>query len=146
MMTCDIMSHPLRTVEMVRKPKDVTDAELSVMQILWEHEAATIREITDAIYPAGSPSDYATVKKLLARLEVKQLVLRDSSKMTHVFTAVISQDELIDRRLHDVAADLCDGSHAPLVMNLLKNREYSDSERKQLHDLFDELFGSDSGR
>ena len=131
---------------MVRKPRDVTDAELAVMQVLWNHQSATIREITDVIYPAGSPSDYATAKKLLARLEAKHLVLRDGKQMTHVFTAAISQDELIDRRLQAVAADLCDGAHTPLVMNLLKNREYSASERKQLNDLFDEMFGSKSGK
>ena len=131
---------------MVRKPKDVTDAELAVMQVLWDQPSATIRGITDVIYPAGSPSDYATVKKLLARLEEKQLVMRDGNQMTHVFTAAISQDDLIDRRLQDVATDLCDGAHTPLVMNLLKNRQYSASERKQLHDLFDELFGSESGK
>lgn len=125
---------------MVRKPQHVTDAELTILQILWEGTPCTIRQITDELYPAGGASDYATVKKLLSRLESKQFVSRDASQMTHQFTAILTQEELIEKRLSDVAADLCEGSTTPLVMNLLKNRKYSASERKQLHALFAELF------
>ena len=127
---------------MPRKSRDATDAELAVLQVLWSCQSATIREITDAIYPARSASDYATVKKLLARIEDKGLVIRDASRMAHLFSAAITQDELIARRLQDVAEDICQGSHTPLLMNLLKNKKYSAKERKQLHNLFDELFRS----
>lgn len=127
---------------MARNRKDVTDAELAVLQALWASGSATIRQITDSLYPTGSASDYATVKKLLARIEDKGLVDRDTSQTAHVFSPAISQDDLISRRLQNVAEDICDGSHTPLLMNLLKNTKYSATERKQLHNLVDELFGS----
>ena len=127
---------------MARKQRDVTGAELTVLQYLWDHEPATIRDITNAVYPRGGESKYATVKKLLARLEAKELVTRDASRMTHEFAAAINQDDLIQRRLQDLANALCEGSQTPLLMNLLRNRRYTAKERKQLHDLFDELFGS----
>ncbi len=125
---------------MAIKPADVTDAELAILQVLW-NGPATIREITDVIYPEGLPSQYATVKKLLSRIEGKGLVDRDSRQIAHRFTALVTQDDLIARRLQHVADDICDGSHAPLLMNLLKNRKYSAKERRELHELFDELFG-----
>lgn len=128
---------------MVRKPQDVTDAELAILQVLWRDADSTTRNITDELYPDGGASDYATVKKLLSRLESKQFVSRDASQMSHQFTATLTQEELIEKRLNDVAVDLCDGSTTPLVMNLLKNRKYSARERKQLHALFAELFGKD---
>ena len=59
---------------MAQKPKDVTDAEMAVLQVLWDRSSATIRELTDAVYPGGGASDYSTVKKLLARLQTKGLV------------------------------------------------------------------------
>ena len=64
---------------MTRKKKDVTDAELALLQVLWESGGLTIRDLTDAVYPEGGESDYATVKKLLARLESKGFVHRDRS-------------------------------------------------------------------
>ena len=39
---------------MARKPQDVTDAELGVLSALWDGGPATIRKLTDRLYPAGS--------------------------------------------------------------------------------------------
>ena len=62
---------------MARTPQDVTDAELAVLQVLWEQGPATIRQLTDRLYPEGKTSHYATVQKLLERLQAKGCVSRD---------------------------------------------------------------------
>ena len=41
---------------MPRTPHDVTDTELAILQVLWDQEAATIRRLTDALYPGGGPA------------------------------------------------------------------------------------------
>ena len=38
---------------MARTPQDVTDAELAVLQVLWEEGPCTIRRIADRLYPDG---------------------------------------------------------------------------------------------
>ena len=38
---------------MARTAQDVTDAELAVLQVLWDEGPATIRRLTDVLYPAG---------------------------------------------------------------------------------------------
>jgi predicted transcriptional regulator len=129
---------------MAAKPKDVTEAELAVLQALWDTAGATIRELTDAVYPGGGESDYATVKTLLARLESKGLVARDASEMAHRFSASVTRDDLIGRRLEELAHELCDGSATPLVMHLLKHRKFSARERRDLHDLLDKLLRAKS--
>ena len=50
-------------------PHDVPEAELAVLEILWEQGPATRRQITDQLYPGGSASAYTTVQKLLQRLD-----------------------------------------------------------------------------
>ncbi len=62
---------------MARTPHDVTDAELAILQLLWENREATIRYLTDSLYPHGGTAQYATVQKLLERLETKGFVRRD---------------------------------------------------------------------
>ncbi len=124
---------------MGRKPRDVTDAELAILQVLWDRGSATIRALTDARYPPGGPSDYATVKKLLARLESKGIVRRDASNMAHLFQATISQDDLIGRRLRHLAEDLCGGSRTPLLMHLIRNKDFTKKEREELHQAFTDL-------
>ena len=123
---------------MVRKPKDVTDAELSILKQLWESGPANIRQLTDALY-GGSESDYATVKKLLARLESKDYVRRDRQSSAHVFEPTLSHDEYVGKRLQGLADNLCGGSRTPLLMHLLRTDTLSPKERRQLRDLVDEL-------
>ena len=87
---------------MKRGPLDVTDAELAILQVLWERGTATRREITDALYPGGDAAHYATVQKLLERLEAKECVRVDRGGAVLSFTPALSREELISRRLLDV--------------------------------------------
>ena len=98
---------------------DVTDAELAVLRHLWDHGTSTRRQITDALYPDGGPAHYTTVQKLLERLDAKGFVTSELAGGVRAFTAAAGRDALIRRRLRDVADKLCDGSVAPLLMNLV---------------------------
>ena len=120
---------------MARTPQDVTDAELAVLQLLWDDGPATIRKLTDHLYPGGGQSAYATVQKLLDRLEDANCVARDRSAMTHVFVAAVSRDDFIGGQLRAVADRLCGGSVTPLLTHLLKTETLSDDDRKELRKL-----------
>jgi predicted transcriptional regulator len=124
---------------MVRKPKDVTDAELAVLQVLWDGGPATIRRLTDVIYPRGTDVHYATVQKLLERLEAKGHVRRDRSTHAHVFMAWTDRDTLVGRRLRDMAEKLCGGLMTPLLTHLVRAKELDLQERQELRALMDDL-------
>ncbi len=124
---------------MARTPQDVTEAELAVLRALWDRGPATIRQLTDAVYPGGGASQYATVQKLLDRLEEKACVRRDRAGAAHQFSASIGREDLIGRRLRDVAEKLCDGSLTPLLTHLVRARRLSKEERDELRALIDEV-------
>jgi predicted transcriptional regulator len=124
---------------MARTPQDVTDKELELLQALWDHGPATIRQLTDRLYPGGGTAQYATVQKLLDRLEAKGCVARDRSTAAHTFTAAIDREALIGQRLQDVAEKLCGGSLTPLLTHLMRARPLSARERRELRDLIDKL-------
>jgi BlaI family transcriptional regulator, penicillinase repressor len=132
---------------MARTPLDVTDAELGILQLLWDGGPAAIRQLTDALYPrgghppGGSTAQYATVQKLLERLEGKGYVARDRSASVHVFTAAVARDELIGRRLRSLAEQLCGGSLTPLLTHLVQAESLSAAERQSLRALIDRLDG-----
>jgi BlaI family penicillinase repressor len=129
---------------MARTPQDVTDTELTILQLLWDRGERTIRQITDHLYPGGGTSHYATVQKLLERLERKGFVLRDRNPAAHMFAAAIKREELIGRRLQAVAEELCGGSLAPLLTHLVRAKKLSARQRQELHALIDELSTSDA--
>jgi predicted transcriptional regulator len=131
---------------MARSPQDVTETELAVMQVLWEQGPATIRQITDLLYPEGGAAHYATVQKLLDRLEAKRFVTRDRTPPAHAFAAAVGRDDLIGRRLQAMAEQLCGGSLTPLLSHLVKARRLSARERQDLRDLIDELDKKNKGK
>lgn len=114
---------------------DVTDAELGVLQALWDDGPATIRQLTDRLYPGGSTAHYATVQKLLERLEAKGCVARDRSAMTHKFSAKVGRDVYIGGQLRAMAERLCGGSLTPLLTHLVKTESLSEHDRKELRKL-----------
>ncbi len=119
--------------------KDVTDAELAVLQVLWDQGPATVRHLTDALYPGGSDAHYATVQKLLERLEGKGHVTRDRSGHAHRFRARTDRDTLVGARLRTMAEKLCGGMMAPLLTHLVRAEALTSKERQELRALIDEL-------
>jgi predicted transcriptional regulator len=126
---------------MARTPQDVTDAELTLLQCLWEQGEATTRQLTDTVHPDGTASQYATVQKLLERLEQKGCVTRDRSRWPHVFAPAIDRDELIGRRLRAMAEKLCGGSMTPLLTHLLRAERLSPRDRQELRAFMEGLDG-----
>jgi predicted transcriptional regulator len=126
-------------VIMERAPHDATDAELAVLQVLWDQGPVTVRTITDVIYPKGTASHYGTVQKLLERLEAKRFVSRDRGHWPHVFAAAIDRDVLIGMRLRVMADKLCGGSLTPLMLNLVRAKPLSAGEVAELRALLDSL-------
>ena len=120
---------------MSRRPQDITEAELTILQSLWDRGSATLRQLFDARYPHGAESEYATVKKLLARLEAKGFVRRDRSAAVQSFHAVVDRESLIDRRLQTLADTLCEGDRTPLLMNLLQASEVTPGDLEEIQTL-----------
>ena len=131
---------------MARSPQDVTDAELAVLQMLWDRGPATVRQLTEILYPENTPAQYATVLKLLERLEGKGYVARNRDRWPHLFQANVSRDELIGRQLRAVAEKLCGGSLTPLLTHLLRLEHLSPKEREELRSFMEELDPGQSDR
>lgn len=124
---------------MARTAQDITDAELAVLQVLWDDGAVTIRRITDVLYPEGKTAQYATVQKLLDRLEAKGCVMRKRGPAANIYAAAIARDDLVGRRLQAVAEKLCGGSWTPLLTHLVQMRKLSQQDRQMLRDLVDDF-------
>ena len=122
----------------MRDPLSVTDTELAILEVLWSDGGASIGEITHKLYGKRTTSRYATVQKLLERLEAKGCVTRDRQSFAHRFTAAVARDDLIGHRLQEVAEKLCDGSLTPLLLHLAEAAKLSPEDRKRLLALIDE--------
>jgi predicted transcriptional regulator len=124
---------------MPRKALNIPDAELAVMQRLWEHGSASARELTDWLYPGGGTAQVATVQKLLTRLEEKQCVRRNRGNWPHLFQAIVRREDVISSEIQGAADRLTEGALHPLLTHLVKAGNLSPDDRKSLRALLDEF-------
>jgi predicted transcriptional regulator len=122
------------------KLDQITDVELSILQVLWERGEATSRELTSALYAEVTDPKMATVQKLLERLEAKGCVHRDRRERAHRFRPRVSHDQYLRSRLKALADRLCGGALVPLVTTLLRSEPIPRTEREQLRKLIRELW------
>lgn len=113
-----------------------TEAELELLQILWQKEPATVREIHDALNE-DKPSGYTTVLKLLQIMTAKGLVIRDEAARAHVYRATFSQDAMQSRLLKDLSNRLFAGSAAQLALHALSMGPASDDELAEIRALLE---------
>ncbi len=126
---------------MPRTPKEVTNAELAVLEALWQNGRTTARALAENLYPKDAKSQIPTIQKLCERLEGKGLVRRDRGIRPNEFEAVLDRGEVIEAQLQTVADKLCEGSLTPLLTQLVQGRSLKAKDREQLRRLLDDLDG-----
>ena len=119
-----------------------TEAELELLQILWQKEPATVREIHDALNEEKL-SGYTTVLKLLQIMTAKGLVVRDEAARAHVYRAAFSQDAMQSRLLKDLSNRLFAGSAAQLALHALSMGPASDDELAEIRALLESRRNAD---
>jgi BlaI family transcriptional regulator, penicillinase repressor len=120
------------------KLDQITDGELSILQVLWDRGEAATREMTEEIYGEVTDPKVATVQKLIERLEAKGCVTRDRSERAHRYRARVSQEKFLRSRLQALADRLCDGAVAPLMTTLVRSKGLSRAECEELCRLIEE--------
>jgi BlaI family penicillinase repressor len=119
-------------------PQDVTNTELAILRVLWDQGAATRPQVAAVLYPGGGPSHYATVQKLLERLEAKGYVSHERREGVLRFTAVLRRDELLGHRLQDLAAKLCGGALTPVLLQFVRSSPMTPAELDELRAVIDQ--------
>jgi BlaI family penicillinase repressor len=115
----------------------LANAELSVMELLWDHQPLTARQIQDRLYGESDRSQHGTVQRLLQRLEDKGFVERERGENAQEFTPLITREEYASSQLETLADRLTGGSIAPLLTHLIEQKRLSRAEIRRLRDLLD---------
>ena len=122
---------------MAKSTPHVADAELKILQVLWDQGRVGARQITETIYGAASASHVATVQKLLQRLEAKRLVRRDRSGHVHAFEATINCTAFAGGQLEQLAQRLTEGSLVPFITHMVQAKKLPPKERDEIRRLLD---------
>ena len=122
---------------MARPSAIVTEAELSVLNHLWEQGPSVVREIAYALYSENTPAYHATVNSLLDQLEKKGYVDRDRSDFAHSFTAIIERSTLVGSQIQQIADSYFDGALTPMLLPLVDKIKLSKRDRETIRKIID---------
>ena len=114
-----------------------TEAELSLLNILWKEGPSTVRQIHEAV-KINHNTGYTTVLKILQIMHEKSLVVRDESNRAHIYSAADSEVVTQSSLLKDLAFKAFDGSTSKLVMRAL-DTSTSKKDIDDIRQLLDQL-------
>jgi BlaI family penicillinase repressor len=116
----------------------LTNAEISLMELLWETNPLTARQIRERLYDDSEKSQHGTVQRLLQSLEEKGFVSRDRSLGVQLFSPTLSREAYGGRQLESLAEKLTGGSIAPLLTHLLETDKLDKAEIRRLRKVLEE--------
>ena len=117
-----------------------TDAELSILRVLWEAGPRSVRQIQH-LMNENRPTGYTTVLKMLQIMTDKGLVVRDESVRPQIYRPRLSRIQTQRRLLTDLLQRAFGGSVRELVLQALATRKSSPEELANIEELLDRLEG-----
>jgi len=116
----------------------LTDAELEVMQAIWELEGGTVREVHEQLN-RNRPLAYTTVMTMLNILEEKGHLTRRKQGRAYLYQPVRPKSQVISGMIDDFLGKVFDGSARPLVLSLVKAQKLSEEDLEEIASMIREV-------
>ena len=115
----------------------LTEAELRIMQVLWERGSATVQQVLDAV-SSEKPLAYNSVLTIVRILEKKGCVKHLKDGRAHVYTALLNREEATRSEIKHLVSRFFDNSRELLVLNLLHEEGLDKEELARLRKMLEE--------
>jgi len=115
----------------------LTEAELRIMQVLWDKQSATVQQVLEAL-PREKPLAYNSVLTIIRILEKKGCVRHVKEGRAHIYRAVLKQEEAKRFEIQHLLGRFFKNSRELLVLNILEDQGIDAQELKRLRQLLDE--------
>ncbi len=115
----------------------LTEAELRIMQVLWEKGSATVQQVLEAL-PHKKPLAYNSVLTTVRVLEKKGYVRHVKDGRAHIYTALLNQKEATRSEIRHLVSRFFQDSRELLVLNILEDEGLAAQEIERLRRMLDE--------
>lgn len=120
------------------KSATLTEAELRIMNVLWERHSATVHEVLDAL-PAKPALAYNSVLTIIRILEKKGYVkhVKEEDRRAHVYLPAIDRTDATRFEVRHLVSRFFGNSHEQLVLNALEETSIDAEELDRLRRLLE---------
>ena len=119
------------------KSATLTEAELRLMDVLWQQGPSTVQQVLEAL-PGKSPLAYNSVLTTIRILEKKGYVRHIKDGRAYIFRALVEREEASRSEIRHLAHRFFQNSHEMLVLNILEDRGVDSEELNRLRQLLEQ--------
>ena len=118
--------------------KELTERELEIMHVFWEHGAQTAAEVRDLLAAEGRDLAYTTVATLIKILVDKGFVKQSNEERPFIYKPIRTFNDVSRRIVGDLVQRVIQGSREELLVRLLDGKKLSATERNLLKQILRE--------
>ena len=108
-----------------------SDSQLEILQVLWEHEPATVRFIHEKLCKTRD-LQYTTTLKQIQRMTEKGMVKAEKSGRSYEYTTLIKEKQVKKSLINRLADGAFKGSAMELALHALGQSKPTEDELDQL--------------
>ena len=117
------------------KAKELTERELEIMHVFWEHGPLTAHQVRDALAANGRDLAYTTVATLIKILIKKEFIEQTNDERPFLYRPIRSFRDVSGNLLSDVLQRVFHGSKEQLLIRLLDHERLTPHEAKKLRSI-----------
>lgn len=118
------------------KSLTLTEAELRIMNVLWEKRQATVHEVLEGI-SAKPALAYNSVLTIVRILEKKGYVKHVKDRRAHVYIPRVEREDATRFEVGHLVSRFFGNSHELLVLNILEDKGIDSEELDRLRQLLE---------
>lgn len=118
------------------KSATLTEAELRLMDVLWQKAPATVQQVLEAL-PKKQPLAYNSVLTTMRILEKKGYVKHVKDGRAHVYRPLVERQEATRSEIRHLVHRFFKNSHEQLVLNILEDQGIEADELQRLRGLLE---------
>jgi len=122
------------------KSATLTEAELRIMNVLWDKGSATVHEVLEAM-PAQPALAYNSILTIIRILETKGYVKHIKDKRAHIYLPKVDRKDATRFEVRHLLRRFFGNSHEQLVLNVLEDRNIDADELARVCELLEKSNG-----
>jgi predicted transcriptional regulator len=119
---------------MRRRSKTLTEQELEIMKVIWEHGEASVRDVYNALL-AKRRIAYTTVMTMMNILEGKGYLNKRQVERAFVYEPAQPQQQVLGSMVREFVDRVFNGSAEPLLLHLVSDKKVTEKELKEIQEI-----------
>ena len=116
---------------MRRKSTVLTQQELEIMKVVWEHDTVTVREVYETLLKRRKVA-YTTVTTMMKLLEQKKYLKKNQTERAHVYRPAQPRHKVIGGLVREFVNRVFNGSAEPLLVHLVEEHDLSREDLEEI--------------